>query len=79
MKATVVDLRYNMKDVIRSLDRNEPVTVMYHGKPKGTIVPVSSSSSSVRDHAFFGMSADKTEESVDQVMNRLRASPDHAV
>ncbi len=68
-----------MKEVIRSLDRNEPVTVIYHGKAKGTIVPLVSSSGSVQDHAFFGMSDKQTEETVDQVMDRLRASSDHAV
>ena len=37
MKATIVDLRYKMNDVLKALDRNEPV-VLYRGKVKGTLV-----------------------------------------
>jgi len=37
MKANVVDLRYKMNDVLKALDRNEQVTVLYHGKVKGII------------------------------------------
>ena len=32
MKATIVDLRYRMKDVISALKRNEKVYILYHGK-----------------------------------------------
>ena len=39
MKATIVDLRYRMKDVLRALDRREDVSILYHGKLKGTIRP----------------------------------------
>ena len=35
MKATVVDLRYKMNDVLKVLDRNEKVTILYRGKVKG--------------------------------------------
>ena len=39
MKASVVDLRYKMKDVLKALDRNERVTVLYRGKVKGVLIP----------------------------------------
>ncbi len=39
MKATVVDLRYKINDVLKALARNEKVTVLYHGKVKGVIIP----------------------------------------
>jgi hypothetical protein len=39
MKATVVDLRYKMNDVLKALDRNEKVTVLYRGKVKGVLIP----------------------------------------
>ena len=32
MKATIVDLRYRMKDILRALERNEDVSILYHGK-----------------------------------------------
>ncbi len=39
MKASVDDLRYKMNEVLKALDRREKVTLIYHGKVKGTIVP----------------------------------------
>lgn len=39
MEASIVDLRYKMKDVLQSLDRNENVKIYYHGKLKGIIYP----------------------------------------
>ena len=39
MRATVVDLRYKMNDVLKALERNEKVTVLYRGKIKGVLVP----------------------------------------
>lgn len=41
MKASIVDLRYKMNDVLKALDRNEQVTILYHGKIKGVIMPTS--------------------------------------
>ncbi|MBE0711765.1 MAG: type II toxin-antitoxin system Phd/YefM family antitoxin, partial [Candidatus Aminicenantes bacterium] len=37
MKATVLDLRRRMKDILNSLKRNEPVTLLRRGKVVGTI------------------------------------------
>jgi hypothetical protein len=63
-----------MKDVIRSLERNEPVTILYHGKVKGTIMPVQSQSGSkVQNHSFFGMRIDD-KRSVNEVMDKLRGA-----
>jgi antitoxin (DNA-binding transcriptional repressor) of toxin-antitoxin stability system len=41
MDATIVDLRYRMKNVLQAIDRGEAVTVLYRGKPKATLVPIS--------------------------------------
>ena len=40
MKASIVDLRYQMKDVLKSLDRGESVTIFYHGKPERNSFPL---------------------------------------
>jgi prevent-host-death family protein len=40
MKATIVDLRYRMKDVLSAVERGETVTVLYRGKPKARILPI---------------------------------------
>ena len=56
MKASIVDLRYKSKEILKALDRNETVTVLYHGKVKGILSPVTKKSSSkVKDHDFFAM------------------------
>ena len=73
MKATVVDLRYKMNDILKALDRNETVTVLYHGKVKGIIVPAKDKErKKVKDHSFFGMSAKDTQKSVLDKINDLR-------
>ena len=73
MKATIVDLRYKMKNILKALDRNEQVTVLYHGVEKAVISPVHSQSSpgTVTKHPFFGMKAD-TGEDVEKTMDDLR-------
>ena len=71
MRATVVDLRYKMRSVLKALDRNETVTIMYHGKPKGVIAPTGRKTGvSVRAHPFFGMRESRA--SVAKEMESLR-------
>jgi hypothetical protein len=66
MKANIVDLRYKMKSILDALDRNETVTIMYHGKEKGTIVPSRSPfTMSISQHPFFGMTTDDDSRSVE--------------
>jgi hypothetical protein len=56
MKASIVDLRYKMNDVLKALDRNEQVTILYHGKTKGIIMPTHKErAKKVEEHPFFGM------------------------
>jgi hypothetical protein len=72
MEASIVDLRYKMNEVLKALNRNEKVTILYHGKIQGTIIPkVTSSAGKVTDHEFFGMRA-KQPMSVDDTMKQLR-------
>ena len=74
MKASVVDLRYKMNEVLKALDRRERVTLLYHGKVKGTVIPVSSCrSTNVAVHPFFNMTG-KVSGTVHQQMEALRGS-----
>ena len=76
MEATVVDLRYHMNDVLKALERNESVSVLYRGKVKGIIRPaLITSSPKVRAHAFFGSRI--AQESVERTMGRLRGGRYH--
>ena len=71
MHASVVDLRYRSSDILAALDHGEKVVLFYHGKPKGTIVPLEKKQTGlVSDHPFFGMSSDG--KSVEDVMDDLR-------
>ncbi len=71
MRASILDLRYRMKDVLSALDRNESVDILYHGKLKGTILPHNEQSGcSVTEHPFFGMSESLD---VEKQMNELRS------
>ena len=75
MKATIVDLRYKMNDVLKALDRNEKVTVFYRGKVKGTLIPSGKKTQlKISDHPFFGMSPSNNEKTVQDVMDDLRGS-----
>lgn len=57
MNVSVVDLRYNMKDVLKALDRSEKVMVHYHGKLKAVLIAHKEEKASVRvqEHPAFGM------------------------
>jgi hypothetical protein len=79
MKATVVDLRYRMREILKALDRREKVTLLYHGKIKGVITPGGIKTlSKVEDHPFFKMK-DREEASVSSQMRRLRGARFHAL
>ena len=74
MQATVMDLRKRMGDIIRALERNENVTLLYRGKKKGIIHPHRDTSvRKVEEHCFFGAGAG-SEVSVEEEMNRLRGT-----
>lgn len=72
MKASVVDLRYKMNDVLKALDRNEDVLVLYHGKVKGRLTACSDTvSGKTADYPFFGLLS-SADEPVSDIMSRLR-------
>lgn len=66
MNASIVDLRYRMKDVLRAIDRGETVTILYRGKEKAKLMPIEPESAEsgknlprVEDSPFFGMWKDR--------------------
>jgi len=71
MQATVVDLRYRMNDVLKALDRNEDVDILYRGKTKGVLMArAKSSGKKVSEHPFFNMRS--SGQSVEAEMAALR-------
>jgi hypothetical protein len=74
MKASVVDLRYKMNEVLKALDRRERVAITHHGKVKGIIEPVRSEATmKVEEHPFFNMIAENVGTVAEQ-MDKLRGS-----
>jgi antitoxin (DNA-binding transcriptional repressor) of toxin-antitoxin stability system len=74
MKATILDLRYRMKEVLKALNKRERVTIFYHGKVKGTIIPASAEKTiKVEDHPFFKMAGEE-KRSVAEQIDELRGS-----
>lgn len=71
MNATVIDLRYKMSQVLSALENREIVNVLYHGKLKGVIMPVTKKDMLAQNHEYFG-SHQKGPDSVDDEMIRLR-------
>lgn len=72
MKASIVDLRYKMKNVLKALARKEKVQILYHGKVKGIISPIiNDMNKRVKDHPFFGLNR-KLKKTVDEEMKDLR-------
>ena len=68
MQASIVDLRYNMKEVLRAIDRGEVVTILYRGKKKARIVPLASapepgaaSAPRVEEQPAFGIWSDRAD------------------
>jgi len=82
MKASILDLRRRMGEVLKSLERNEPVSILHRGKEKGVIYPTAHRDShmSVEQHPAFGMWKDRAaRQDVDQVVRKLRKGRDHAL
>ncbi len=72
MNASILDLRYKTRKILKALENRESVVVLYHGKPKGMLIPMPGDNRvRVCNHMFFGMRS-KEKRSVLSVMNTLR-------
>ena len=75
MKASVVDLRYRMKDVLAAIDRGETVTVLYRGKEKARLTPVGvrEKKEPLASNPAFGMWKDRADlKDVSAYVRRIR-------
>ena len=77
MKASIVDLRYKTADILKALERNESVTVLYHGKVKGVINPARQPvKTKVNEHPFFGMHQARDETVLEELQNLRKSRHD---
>ena len=79
MKASFLDLRKKSGEVIRALERNESVTVLYRGRPKAVMQPVTGTGEEAKmrakDHPAFGLWADRADlKDVPGHVRKLRRS-----
>ena len=82
MKASVVDLRRRMKDVVRALERGETVELTHRGKTKGVVHPSKSACMLKRacEHEAFGIWSDRDDlDDVATAVRRLRKGRGHVV
>ena len=77
MKASIVDLRYKTKEILKALERNERVTILYHGKVRGVITPVSEKPAiKIKEHPFFGMASDSDDTVLEELKNLRKSRHD---
>ncbi len=62
MEVSFSDLRKHSRDILRALERNEPITLLYRGKPKAVITPIASAPKvRAEDAPGFGIWSDRPE------------------
>lgn len=82
MKASILDLRRRMSEVLRALEKNEPVTILHRGKEKGIIYPSVQKSGAlpIAQHPAFGMWQDRNDfQDVARTVRTLRKGRGHAL
>ena len=83
MKASILDLRRRMRDILAALDHNEPVTIFHRGRKKGILYPARTAGRkrrSVAGHAACGMWKDREDlKDVATAVRRIRKGREHAV
>jgi len=83
MKASVLDFRRRMKDILQALDRNEAVTILHRGKKKGIVLPAGLDKQGalpIAAHPAFGIWKDRKDMGdVRAFMRKLREGRPSAV
>jgi antitoxin (DNA-binding transcriptional repressor) of toxin-antitoxin stability system len=78
MEASILDLRRRMAEVLRALDRNESVKILYRGRQRAVLIPTGPSDGqrrSVSSLPAFGIWKDyKTVADVPAHVRKLRRS-----
>ncbi|MCE5340767.1 MAG: hypothetical protein LLF92_06520 [Planctomycetaceae bacterium] len=72
MRASILDLRRNMRQILAAIDHNESVILTYRGSEKATIVPKEQVRKiDIKKHPAFGIWADK-KDNVSAVVRNMR-------
>ena len=74
MDASILDLRYKMRNVLNALNRRERVRILYHGRVKGEIIPFKGNSKiKSNQHPLFGMLKDE-KGNPEEIVSNMRRS-----
>lgn len=82
MQATILDFRRRMPEVLRALDRQESVTVLYRGRPRAVLTAVGRNPAATPTaiHPACGMWADHPDlTDVATTVRNLRRGRRHVV
>jgi hypothetical protein len=81
MKATILDLRRRMGEILKALDRNETVTILHRGRQKGILYPARNPGRKklrIAESAAFGMWKNRRDlKDVDAAVRRARKERVH--
>jgi hypothetical protein len=78
MKTSIVDLKNKTKDILKALERNESVTLLYRGKVSGVITPAKEVMvKKVKDHQFFVMTSGFENNVLEELANMRK--PRHSL
>ena len=77
MKVTTKSLRTRAREILDCVDRGEPVTITYRGKPRARLTSIAQEKSSTekrsRDMPVFGMWSDREDMTdVDSYVRKMR-------
>ena len=74
MRASILDLRRHMRDILKALDRNESITLTYRGQKKATIIPAhGKKKANMQEHEAFGIWCNRHDlDNVNSTLRRLR-------
>jgi len=76
MRASILDLRRRMSEILKALDRNESVTILHRGRERGILHPLRARSRkglSLIKHEAFGMWKDRRDlQDVPAAVRRMR-------
>ena len=74
MKASILDLRRRMREILKALDKNEQITLTYRGRERAKIIPFGlSQKADFHKHRAFGLWKDRKDLADDaKVLRKMR-------
>ena len=80
MRASILDFRHHVRDILKALEQNESITLTYRGQKKATIIPAhTKNETDLQKHQAFGMWRNRDDlKNVNATLRHLRKGRVHA-